>query len=493
MDTPPLVTALERAKESRFTGALVLRRPGGEAYTIRLQVGVPVAVEPGPDAFPEGAPRLMADRVRQSVLAEELGPDEADDAAARSALAARRLARILRLSGDCQIESASRITPESGRPAEAAAVDSSPPRPSMLLRAPIPRDDDEGASAPRVDRVGPPPASLRPSIPRDDATSSPPPPSLRPGTPKDDTSSSSPPVSLRPIIPREEAPEGAPPLPRSAPPDEPGSLPPPSMLPLIPRDRAPKASPSSPSPPAAAPNRVSSPPPVSRPRIAVPRLEEASAETYGGPRVAIPANAPLRSKTPPPPALRTPAPPSLRAPPPPSTKTPPPASMQPASVPGSAPPASAPGTTRKSAELRRVALPASLPPPPLTAAPPTTTTALIRQAVIARVAQLDFSGADKILRESPATDVPDPEMAALSIWIRANLQSDLEGPLASMNLLLHSDPKCEHALYYRGLILKKSGQRKAALRDFVTVAKQNPRHGAALFEIRELRSFGEIE
>lgn len=116
---------------------------------------------------------------------------------------------------------------------------------------------------------------------------------------------------------------------------------------------------------------------------------------------------------------------------------------------------------------------------------------MIRQSVIGRVAQLDFSGADRILRERRVLDAPDPEMDALSIWVLANLQSDLEGPLASMNLLLHTNPKCEHALYYRGLLLKKSGQRKAALRDFVTVAKQNPRHGAALFEIKELRSFGD--
>jgi hypothetical protein len=255
------------------------------------------------------------------------------------------------------------------------------------------------------------------------------------------------------------------------------SVPPPSILPLIPRDPPTKT----PAPSVTGTRDDSSkPPPSMRQRIAVPAPDEPSAATYAGPRVSIPENAPLRSRTPPPPGLRTPPPPSLRAPPP---KTPLPASIRP----GSSPPESG----RKSSELRRVALPPSIPPPAAASATPTTSAALIRQTVIARVAQLDFSGAERILRERRVADAHDPEIDALAIWVRANLQSDLEGPLASLNLLLHANPKCEHALFYRGLVLKKSGQRKAALRDFVTVAKQNPRHGAALFEIKELRSFSD--
>jgi hypothetical protein len=399
----------------------------------------------------------MADRVRQSVLAEELSPEEADDPAARSRLAGRRLARILRLSGDCQLNASAHVTPARGslvEPVLRAPVESSPPRASLLPRAPlppaIPRDDafpsPVSPSNPPTDTIASRPPSMRPRIPRD-AASSPPPASLRPSIPRDDSA----------------------------------SAPPPSMLPHIPRDPVTKTPP----PPVSITGPDSSkPPPSMRPRIAVPVPDEpASAETYAGPRVSIPANAPIRSRTPPPPALRTPPPPSLRAPPSP-TKTPQPASISPDST----PPAPAPG--RKSSEFRRVALPPSI-PPPAAAATPATSAALIRQSVIGRVVQLDFSGADRILRERRVLDAPDPEIDALSIWVRANLQSDLEGPLASLNLLLHTNPKCEHALYYRGLLLKKSGQRKAALRDFVTVAKQNPRHGAALFEIKELRSFGD--
>jgi hypothetical protein len=47
--------------------------------------------------------------------------------------------------------------------------------------------------------------------------------------------------------------------------------------------------------------------------------------------------------------------------------------------------------------------------------------------------------------------------------------------------------QCESGLYYRGLLLKRSGKEKAALRDFVILAKKNPTHVGALSEIKLLR------
>jgi tetratricopeptide (TPR) repeat protein len=135
-----------------------------------------------------------------------------------------------------------------------------------------------------------------------------------------------------------------------------------------------------------------------------------------------------------------------------------------------------------------VSLPESIPPP----APPPTPDhaddlALARESAKARVAQMDFAGAERILTERIPVASRDAETEAFAIWVRANLQSDLDGPIEQLGRLVASNPRCEHALYYRGLVQKRAGQRKAALRDFVTLAKQNPSHVGALFEIKELR------
>jgi hypothetical protein len=387
METPPLVDALARAKETGFTGALILRRPGGESYTVTVVAGAPTLVEPGPDDVPVGTTLFLIDRVRQSVLTEDLSAEESRDPAAAAKLALRRIARILRLPGECMIEAA-RVVAEPVAPVHVAPV-SVPPVSVPPLSLP-----------PRVESVGP-----RVAIPE------------------------SPPTGGRPA------------------------------------------------------NRHSTDaPPSVRPRVSIPLPGGGSAalDAYAGRRVSVPANLPPR--------IRTPLPPSNR---PPAVSTPMPPSNRAHPHDGTPLSARPPGTTTQSG-FRRVSLPASVPPPPLVTSPSGQTMALSLESAKARVAQMDFAGADRILRDMPETRAANAETVALTAWVQANLDGNHERPLELLNVVLQANPTCEHALYYRGLVLKRAGERKAALRDFVTLAKQNPHHGPALSEIKALRtSMGE--
>jgi hypothetical protein len=102
------------------------------------------------------------------------------------------------------------------------------------------------------------------------------------------------------------------------------------------------------------------------------------------------------------------------------------------------------------------------------------------------VTQGDFAGADRILAEQ-AFRGPDPELDAITAWVRNNLTGRHEGPLKALDALLRDNAACEHALYYRGLVLARAGDTRGALRDLVALAKQNPRHARALLEIQRLR------
>jgi hypothetical protein len=103
----------------------------------------------------------------------------------------------------------------------------------------------------------------------------------------------------------------------------------------------------------------------------------------------------------------------------------------------------------------------------------------------------DYTMADEIMRERCTDeDASEPDFQALAAWIKANLTGDLTPPLNDLTFLLMSHRSCESALYYRGLLLKRSGKEKAALRDFVELVKKNPSHVGALVEIKLLREAG---
>jgi hypothetical protein len=103
----------------------------------------------------------------------------------------------------------------------------------------------------------------------------------------------------------------------------------------------------------------------------------------------------------------------------------------------------------------------------------------------------DYATADEILRERCTDeDASEPDFQALAAWVKANLTGDLKTPLNDLTFLLMAHHSCESALYYRGLLLKRTGKEKAALRDFVVLAKKNPSHVGALVEIKLLREGG---
>ena len=101
----------------------------------------------------------------------------------------------------------------------------------------------------------------------------------------------------------------------------------------------------------------------------------------------------------------------------------------------------------------------------------------------------DYDTADRILRERcTEQDAAEADFQALTAWVKANLNAgDLSSGLNDLTFLLMSHNQLESALYYRGLLLKRSGKEKAALRDFVILAKKNPNHMGALAEIKLLR------
>jgi hypothetical protein len=112
---------------------------------------------------------------------------------------------------------------------------------------------------------------------------------------------------------------------------------------------------------------------------------------------------------------------------------------------------------------------------------------LVRQAVRIRVTQGDYAGADRILAgRIPKT--PDAELDAIAAWVGANLTGRNDSAVKALDTLIAGNPTCEHALYHRGLVQKRAGESRLALRDFVAAAKQNPRHAGALLEIKELRA-----
>jgi len=104
----------------------------------------------------------------------------------------------------------------------------------------------------------------------------------------------------------------------------------------------------------------------------------------------------------------------------------------------------------------------------------------------------DWETAERILQERCSDeDMAEPRYQALQVWVRANLHHpDVAISINDLTVILMGQPECEDALYYRGLLNKRIDREKAALRDFVTVAKLNAGHMGALTEIKLLRDAG---
>jgi hypothetical protein len=334
-----LATALQDARQQRFTGAIIMRRPSGEAYTVRIADGAPTDFDVGPDRPGTDSATRSFDRVRESVLAElEQTPQATAEGRARQA--ERCLTRILKLPGEVTIE------------------------PSGV-----------GAS-------WKPPTGIATPV----ATSSPPPV----GTP-------------------------------------------------------------SPPPAAATPPPPATPPPVTRPATSRPRIH-IPPTLMRMKAVTAPIAITDEKLT----ARLTPVPPSVRQMP---------AVQEPETRPSS-PPAT---------------------PPPASGDPAATDPRLLREAILVRVHRSDFAGANQILQERLPSAERDVEIQAVAAWVQANLDGRCEAATSVLTAIVDANPNAEHPLYYRGMVQNLAGEAKAALRDFVSVVRINPRHASALMEIKKLR------
>ncbi len=161
-------------------------------------------------------------------------------------------------------------------------------------------------------------------------------------------------------------------------------------------------------------------------------------------------------------------------------------------------PKSAPSGSRASSDTRSAVRPVAR--RPFTAAPrprapgvhsPTMSAEFGRAAAAARAGV--YETAERILlQRCTEEDAAEPDFQAFAAWVRANKNpGELAAALSDLTFLLMSHTACESALYYRGLLLKRSGKAKAALRDFVVLTKANPSHTEALAELKALREQGE--
>jgi curved DNA-binding protein CbpA len=116
----------------------------------------------------------------------------------------------------------------------------------------------------------------------------------------------------------------------------------------------------------------------------------------------------------------------------------------------------------------------------------------------------DLAGAEALVAHAIATDPEQPEYRALLAWIRALRRGDppdlREGHTSShfddlikvLDEILAREQRFERALYYRGVLLKRSGKVEKAIRDFRLAAEVNPKNLDAVREVRlyEMRKRG---
>jgi hypothetical protein len=107
----------------------------------------------------------------------------------------------------------------------------------------------------------------------------------------------------------------------------------------------------------------------------------------------------------------------------------------------------------------------------------------------AALARHDYKAAEKYASKASYADPKNPDYAALFAWVCAHGggEDDIPEGVRALTRVLEEHPKCESALLYRGMLLRRAGKDKSALRDFVMVLYQNPSHPEALVEVRELR------
>ncbi|HTN84393.1 MAG TPA: DnaJ domain-containing protein, partial [Sorangium sp.] len=114
----------------------------------------------------------------------------------------------------------------------------------------------------------------------------------------------------------------------------------------------------------------------------------------------------------------------------------------------------------------------------------------------------DLLGAEIRARRALAEDPEQPEYMTLLVWIQAQRRGEppafAEGAtsahyddlIQTLDAVLQKEPRYERALFYRGMLLKRSGRVDKAIRDFRLAAEINPKNLDAIREVRvqEMRS-----
>ncbi|WP_437757274.1 DnaJ domain-containing protein [Sorangium sp. So ce1389] len=114
----------------------------------------------------------------------------------------------------------------------------------------------------------------------------------------------------------------------------------------------------------------------------------------------------------------------------------------------------------------------------------------------------DLVGAEIRARRALAEDPEQPEYVTLLVWIQAQRRGEppalAEGAtsahyddlIQTLDAVLQKEPRYERALFYRGMLLKRSGRADNAIRDFRLAAEINPKNLDAIREVRvqEMRS-----
>jgi curved DNA-binding protein CbpA len=116
----------------------------------------------------------------------------------------------------------------------------------------------------------------------------------------------------------------------------------------------------------------------------------------------------------------------------------------------------------------------------------------------------DLAGAEQLVSRAVQSDPDQPEYLALLVWVRAMRRGDppelREGQTSThfddlikiLDGILAKEAEFERALYYRGVLLKRSGRIERAIRDFRLAAEKNPKNLDAVREVRlyEMRKRG---
>ena len=103
--------------------------------------------------------------------------------------------------------------------------------------------------------------------------------------------------------------------------------------------------------------------------------------------------------------------------------------------------------------------------------------------------------AEVLLRRAMELDHECLQYRTLYAWIQAEragiphltpgqISEHYQWPIRLLDQVLRMDPDYQHARYYRGVLLRRSGHLDRALADFQRVLALNPRHIDAAREIR---------